>query len=821
MGRTLRFCCSGGTPTRTRRAGGLVAGGAALLLALVGVDSSAGTWYVDAARPDDTADGLTWADAKRTIDAAIVVSAAGDTILVKYGNYAVGPALVLNSDRCLGSDDGTHTDWGSAMPDSSLCVVSAAAASRVLTITGAAVTSATRVRGLTFTGGDATSEGDPNYGYGGGVDINGGADPIVERCRMTANLAGHTRNGYGGGLSVRGAGTSAQIRNCRIDNNTGSSAWFAYGGGLYIGNSGSAQVQDCVISGNRASTARVGSGGGVAFYSGGGRLQDCIISANIATTQSAGVGGDGGGVYVYAGSGVVLQYCAITDNIASDATSGGGGGVYLNGGTTQILDCTVARNVASTRNAGSGGGINSSSGQTILRNTIEDNRATTSTTGSAGTGGGVRLRDSNTQLKNNLIRNNVASLHGDGRGGGLYFESTNTMERNVILGNIASGHTPGYGGGVYTSGGHLSTFRNNTVIGNANVIAAGATGAGSGFYENASGAPYIQNNIFCGHNVAGSDGIGFYSAVAMTIDYNCFHANANGDVNGLVTSNYELAADPRFTDAAAGDYTLGFDSPCIEAGNPATAVPDNGGWRVDCGAFEYTGTRHWRAISGAGEYLFGGRVKAKVNLTEAGTVAAIDMVVHPGVQHPLASGTVQRYYAIEATGGDPVFDLTLSYLDSELSGEDEASLALWRLSGGAWEGPKPAIAADLAANWLTVGAQTGFSDWVIAADLTPVGVDDGQIAPAAPALAPNRPNPFNPSTRIEYRLPRAAQVRLSIHDIAGRLVRSLVVGSQAAGVHAVAWDGRDDGGRDAPSGVYCARLVTDGACLSQKLALVR
>jgi hypothetical protein len=820
----MRNCAStrrGAAEARTARWTHLIIVVVLAAIGLAGVAAQAATWYADAARSDDAGDGLSWDAAKRTIGAAIAASAAGDTILVKYGTYAVGEAAVLNSDRCLGSDDGTHATWDTAAPDSSQCVVAADATCRVLTITGGAVTAATCVRGFTFTGGDATGEGDPNYGYGGGVDVNGGADPIVERCRMTGNLAGHTFNGFGGGLSVRGAGTSAVVRHCRIDNNTGSSAWYAYGGGLYIGSSGYALVHDCVVTGNRGSTARVGGGGGAAFYGGSGQLLDCVVSSNIATTLSAGVGGSGGGVYVYAGTATV-QRCAITDNIATDAAGqGSGGGVFLNGGTTQILDCAVARNIASTRGAGNGGGINSSSGQTILRNLIEDNYGSTSTTGSDGSGGGVVLRDSNTQFKNNLIRNNVASAHGDGRGGGIYFESTNTMERNVILGNVASGGTPGYGGGAYTGGGYRSSFRNNTVIGNANVVAFGATGAGSGFYEDAAGGPYIQNNIFCGHTVSGSDGVGFYSAGAMTIDYNCFFDNAGGACNVLVTSNNQLDADPRFTDAGAGDFTLAYDSPCIEAGNPATVVPENGGWVVDDGAFEYTGTRHWRAIAGAGEYLFGGRVKARVNLTDPGTVTAIDMVVHPGEQHPGAPGSVARHYAIEATGGSPVFNLTLSYLDAELAGADENILALWRWLVPAWEGPKTAIARDTAANWLTVGAQTAFSEWVIAEDLSLVGVGDDTPARPAFALAPNRPNPFNPSTRLEYSLPAAARVRLTVYDVAGRLVRTLVDAELPAGAHAAAWDGTDDRGRTAPSGTYVARLEADGRVATGRMGLVR
>ncbi|NOZ61987.1 MAG: T9SS type A sorting domain-containing protein, partial [Calditrichaeota bacterium] len=70
------------------------------------------------------------------------------------------------------------------------------------------------------------------------------------------------------------------------------------------------------------------------------------------------------------------------------------------------------------------------------------------------------------------------------------------------------------------------------------------------------------------------------------------------------------------------------------------------------------------------------------------------------------------------------------------------------------------------------------------------------------ALSQNYPNPFNPETSIEYALPEPAQVTLSIYDINGHLVRKLVSGKQAAGVHLAIWDGRDNAGAKVVSGIY-------------------
>ncbi|MEZ4387734.1 MAG: FlgD immunoglobulin-like domain containing protein [Candidatus Krumholzibacteriia bacterium] len=83
------------------------------------------------------------------------------------------------------------------------------------------------------------------------------------------------------------------------------------------------------------------------------------------------------------------------------------------------------------------------------------------------------------------------------------------------------------------------------------------------------------------------------------------------------------------------------------------------------------------------------------------------------------------------------------------------------------------------------------------------------------------PNPANPGLRLAYHLPVAGPVRLDIHDLRGRLVRTLVVGPQPAGDHAVRWDGRDGSGRSAPSGVYHCRLATLDGAASRRVTLVR
>jgi flagellar hook assembly protein FlgD len=78
------------------------------------------------------------------------------------------------------------------------------------------------------------------------------------------------------------------------------------------------------------------------------------------------------------------------------------------------------------------------------------------------------------------------------------------------------------------------------------------------------------------------------------------------------------------------------------------------------------------------------------------------------------------------------------------------------------------------------------------------------------SLAQNNPNPFKGITEIQYGLPVESSVNLTVHDLEGRSVRTLVDGEQPAGYHLVQWDGMNDLGHAVPGGLYFYRLTADG-----------
>ncbi len=96
-------------------------------------------------------------------------------------------------------------------------------------------------------------------------------------------------------------------------------------------------------------------------------------------------------------------------------------------------------------------------------------------------------------------------------------------------------------------------------------------------------------------------------------------------------------------------------------------------------------------------------------------------------------------------------------------------------------------------------------------------IDDETAAlPAVYELSKNYPNPFNPSTRIEFRLPTADFVTLEVFAITGEKVATLVQEHKTAGKHSVQFDARELG-----SGVYMYRMITPNFQQSRKMLLVK
>ena len=106
-----------------------------------------------------------------------------------------------------------------------------------------------------------------------------------------------------------------------------------------------------------------------------------------------------------------------------------------------------------------------------------------------------------------------------------------------------------------------------------------------------------------------------------------------------------------------------------------------------------------------------------------------------------------------------------------------------------------------------------------AAQPSPVAV--GPATVAALELAAPSPNPARSLAHLGFTLPRAGTADLAVHDVQGRLVRTLAGGPREAGQYAIGWDLRDDGGRRVAPGLYLVRLVDATGARTRRVVVLQ
>jgi hypothetical protein len=155
----------------------------------------------------------------------------------------------------------------------------------------------------------------------------------------------------------------------------------------------------------------------------------------------------------------------------------------------------------------------------------------------------------------------------------------------------------------------------------------------------------------------------------------------------------------------------------------------------------------------------------------------------------------------DPTGTEPIAQLTTTlYLDTQVN---SGKSFYYRLS-----------VVDFGGN------ESNFSPEV-AVVVTSTGKDIASAVPKDFVMDQNYPNPFNPSTKIQFGLPVNSDVRLSIYNLNGALVRSLFNGRFAAGYHTVTWDGRDENGQVVGAGAYLYRLETSSMNATRKMIFIK
>ncbi|MBN1180140.1 MAG: right-handed parallel beta-helix repeat-containing protein, partial [Anaerolineae bacterium] len=408
----------------------------------------------------------------------------------------------------------------------------------------------------------------------------------------------------GGAFSLPGGGVNPAATVINVGNS---------GRGIFVERTASSPE----ISGFTVVNAYI-SGHGGAFYLDGGSptLSNVIIQSCTATR--------GGAIYVRAGA-PVIEDVTITNVSAVDQ----GGAIYNEGGDPVLLDVSIS-DAAANR----GGALYNEAGDMVGQAlTLLNNDATT-------LGGGVYQLGGTVMISQTHVASNTAES-----GGGFYAAGgTLQVWNTVVYSNTA---TTGSGGGIYKGAGGLEIV-NDTFYGNwANTF-------GGGLYDAASAPAVISNTIFAA-NAAVNSGGGLYriSTGALSIDYNDFWNNtaSSSPNSNVATGLNSIAADPLFEDPAVGDFHLTYESPAVDAGDPATFLaadidgdrrPINQGY--DIGADELAGCLAWVVVGGTQVGPVYGTVQEAIDAAPPSAVVRISGVCR-GVQSRLVSGQVFRQAA--------------------------------------------------------------------------------------------------------------------------------------------------------------------------------
>lgn len=190
------------------------------------------------------------------------------------------------------------------------------------------------------------------------------------------------------------------------------------------------------------------------------------------------------------------------------------------------------------------------------------------------------------------------------------------------------------------------------------------------------------------------------------------------------------------------------------------------------------------------------------------------MIAQP---HPDFSGAASFWWNLHTQGDvDWAGMLTLYYDESLLNGIPEEALTVHHYNGTDWIKMNGTV--DTEANTISVFVgKDDFSPYVVSQD----EFDQSPRFLTQLNLV-NYPNPFHRQTTISFALPNSGKVSISIYDVTGRIIASVIKDEiRSAGGNVVVWDGSDDRGADVPSGVYFYELRYGNEVHQQKMTLVK
>lgn len=402
---------------------------------------------------------------------------------------------------------------------------------------------------------------------------------------------------------------------------------------------------------------------------------------------------------------------------------------------------------------------------------------------------------------------------------------------NTIHGNLASGN---YAEGIGIASCPPGDVAFNSVLNNyVGTDVAGALDIGNdhdgvyigeGAHDNV-----VDGNLISGNDFEGVCIVGYAEAVPPVYTY------ANIVSNNIIGLDVTLAPLPNTRDgvsigAYGGSYLGGFANDNTVAMN---TIAHNG--RNGVMVYEHqmnTANADRNTITQNSIYdnnLLGIDLDNDgVTMNDAGD---IDQAANEDLNFPVVTSAVYGGGQATITGTldidtDPAQAMVEIFKsDPDVSGYGEGRIFVGLATpnaAGNWSATVPGLAAGDTITVTTIDMNLNTSEFAHnSVVVTGIAENDTPRPEPAFGLGPIHPNPFDRQTSIEYTLPLFARVDLSVYDAMGRLVRTLVRGVCAPGVHTAYWDGKDATGRLVCPGVYLIVLDRPGSVAVSKTVCAR
>jgi len=320
-----------------------------------------------------------------------------------------------------------------------------------------------------------------------------------------------------------------------------------------------------------------------------------------------------------------------------------------------------------------------------------------------------------------------------------------------------------------------------------------------------------HNNTFVSNSVGyanlSSDGIVsndiiYGSSNAVYIDENSTIQVSYSDIEGGWEGVGNIDANPLFCNPDSGDYTLAENSPCIGSGEDDANM---GAFGVGCGPYNFTPT--------------------DFSLTEPSNNSDI-MIDASNVDN----GSITFSWGESSDANNDLLMYLMSATSNEIGNHDVDTITT------SFSVPYVDIIEDMTDNNVTVATiewTVHVTDGIdtVEADNAPftVAIDGGYamgtfteaLIPEVFALHQNYPNPFNPITTLRYDLPENSYVNVTIYDMLGRQVKSLINQTQDAGYKSIIWNATNNYGEPVSAGVYLYQVHAGEFVQTRKMVLLK